>query len=781
MAGEFTLTKLDVIVPKNLEVIWGIVRPIQSTVDFKGIIVCSFYSVPYSKKKAQLVQHIAINYAELKSKYKNCFFLAGGDKNDLEIRNILDISPTFHMHNTKATHGDKNIDVLVSDMVHLFSESIIIPNVKTDIPDGQPGGGKQSDHPIVYCEPRLEMTDKPARRVETKKTRRMDDNKKRLLAQWIQHESWEMVFNSKSASQMAVKFTEVVNENIDKFCPEEEVKITQFDGRVTSLALQKLTRQKKREYNRHGNSRKFKELKKKLDQRIKLEGKKALDKILDNGNSKGMKWVREANRVSARPGEDTSGNISLPTHIDANLTPQESAEAIVTYFSKISQEFTPIEEDSSAKWLDAERYINSEPCQHPAIYEHEVFENMKRAKKTDSVPGDVPASILQEFLPEFASPITAILREAVQSHEWPEIYKKEFHLPLKKIPCPQTEDDLRGIGLTSWVSKQLERLVLNWIWPYVRPHLDPDQMGGRAGCSIEHYIIKMVQFILSSMNGNTNAAVVAVPVDYSKAFNRMQHSDILINLTALNVPTCAVKLIKSYLTQRSMCVRFRGAVSSFQKCPGGGPQGGLLTSLLFCLQVNKAGSPCMAPMTPALRQASAPHPAITSPSHPSLRQIAVQGPAIRPDNYENPPCADRRNLHKKSYIDDLTLLEKILLSNLIEKEKIIGPLNWHDRFNLTLPSDKFTLQHQLADLEKFTNDHFMKLNSKKTKCIPFISSRTKDFMPQLSLNDGEQLEVIYKLKLVGIVISSELSWNDHIDYTVSRVNGVLWQLLRFKI
>ena len=74
----------------------------------------------------------------------------------------------------------------------------------------------------------------------------------------------------------------------------------------------------------------------------------------------------------------------------------------------------------------------------------------------------------------------------------------------------------------------------------------------------------------------------------------------------------------------------------------------------------------------------------------------------------------------------------------------------------------------------------MKLNSKKTKCIPFISSRTKDFMPQLALSDGVNLEVIYQLKLVGIVISSELTWNEHVDYTVSRVNGVLWQLVRFK-
>ena len=42
MAGEFTLSKLDVIVPKNLEVVWGIVRPREPIVEFKGIIVCRF-------------------------------------------------------------------------------------------------------------------------------------------------------------------------------------------------------------------------------------------------------------------------------------------------------------------------------------------------------------------------------------------------------------------------------------------------------------------------------------------------------------------------------------------------------------------------------------------------------------------------------------------------------------------------------------------------------------------------------------------------------------------
>ena len=107
--------------------------------------------------------------------------------------------------------------------------------------------------------------------------------------------------------------------------------------------------------------------------------------------------------------------------------------------------------------------------------------------------------------------------------------------------------------------------MLNWIWPYLRPHIDPDQMGGMPGCSIEHYIIKTVDFILKSMDADPNTAVVAVPVDYSKTFNRMLHSDILCSLIALNVPSFAVKLIKSYLTSRTMCVRCKGAVSSFHR------------------------------------------------------------------------------------------------------------------------------------------------------------------------------------------------------------------------
>ena len=59
-----------------------------------------------------------------------------------------------------------------------------------------------------------------------------------------------------------------------------------------------------------------------------------------------MKWFMDAKRLAARPGYDTSPTFTLPNHINRNLFAKESAEEIASFFPKISQEFTPIEEDT---------------------------------------------------------------------------------------------------------------------------------------------------------------------------------------------------------------------------------------------------------------------------------------------------------------------------------------------------------------------------------------------------------------------------------------------------
>ena len=90
---------------------------------------------------------------------------------------ILDISSNLNMHITKPTHGLKNSDVVVSDMMHPYSsESIIIPSVPTDIP---PGGGQPSDDSVIMCRPKVDRLLKPANEIIVENTRRNDYVKKR--------------------------------------------------------------------------------------------------------------------------------------------------------------------------------------------------------------------------------------------------------------------------------------------------------------------------------------------------------------------------------------------------------------------------------------------------------------------------------------------------------------------------------------------------------------------------------------------------------------------------
>ena len=70
-------------------------------------------------------------------------------------------------------------------------------------------------------------------------------------------------------------------------------------------------------------------------------------------------------------------------------------------------------------------------------------------------------------------------------------------------------------------------------------------------------------------------------IDLQKAFDRLDHSKLITSVYDLGDPVCALGLLSSYLTNRQMQLHMNGVVSSVYDLWGGGPQGGLLTVLLF--------------------------------------------------------------------------------------------------------------------------------------------------------------------------------------------------------
>ena len=86
---KFSLVKLHIEIPKNLEVVWGLLRPLQIIGKIRKIIICSFYSPPRSKKKTILIDHILTVLAKLRSEHPDAATIIAGDKNDLDESGIL--------------------------------------------------------------------------------------------------------------------------------------------------------------------------------------------------------------------------------------------------------------------------------------------------------------------------------------------------------------------------------------------------------------------------------------------------------------------------------------------------------------------------------------------------------------------------------------------------------------------------------------------------------------------------------------------------------------------
>ena len=75
-----------------------------------------------------------------------------------------------------------------------------------------------------------------------------------------------------------------------------------------------------------------------------------------------------------------------------------------------------------------------------------------------------------------------------------------------------------------------------------------------------------------------------------------------------------------------------------------------------------------------------------------------------------------------------------------------------------MPEKKARIQAQLVDLKEYTIENEMKINHGKSKVMLFNTARSRDFMPGITL-DGNSLEVVEEMPLLGLVLTSDLKWS----------------------
>ena len=134
-----------------------------------------------------------------------------------------------------------------------------------------------------------------------------------------------------------------------------------------------------------------------------------------------------------------------------------------------------------------------------------------------------------------------------------------------------------------------EQVVIDRLLKYVGNQIDWRQYGGIKGTSISHYLIDLVNFVLYNQDLKTPHTVIAALIDFSKAFNRINHNVIISRLSEMGVPGWLLKIVMGFLEERELILKYKGCSSSRKALPGGGPQGTKLGLFLFLILINTAG------------------------------------------------------------------------------------------------------------------------------------------------------------------------------------------------
>ena len=134
-------------------------------------------------------------------------------------------------------------------------------------------------------------------------------------------------------------------------------------------------------------------------------------------------------------------------------TEKDIAEELADGYSKISQEFPPLVEDTFPTTYDRE-VID--------LTEQQVYDRLTAIKKPKSnVTIDIPGKLVNRCATHLAPLLTRLINKIRSGERWPLIWSSEEVTTIPKVKNPESFDQCRGISCTSIFSKLAESFMLD--------------------------------------------------------------------------------------------------------------------------------------------------------------------------------------------------------------------------------------------------------------------------------------------------------------------------------
>ena len=219
------------------------------------------------------------------------------------------------------------------------------------------------------------------------------------------------------------------------------------------------------------------------------------------------------------------------------------------------------------------------------VNEREVIKTAKSLKSTSFGVDKINSYILKLIINRIGVVVTDIINTSFKTKIFPTRWKSAIITPIPKVDYPSKEKDFRPISLLCTISKILEKIANKQILVYLIKHalLDTCQSAYKPHHGCITALLKVVDDILDGIDDSE--ATLLVLLDFSKAFDTVNHRLLLEKLSILGFQDSALQWVKSYLSDRKQQVKTENEVSDFISLKNGVPQGSILGPLLFTIMV----------------------------------------------------------------------------------------------------------------------------------------------------------------------------------------------------
>ena len=175
-----------------------------------------------------------------------------------------------------------------------------------------------------------------------------------------------------------------------------------------------------------------------------------------------------------------------------------------------------------------------------------------------------------------------IVNAMMRLQYFPTAWKEATVVCLPKAGKPlSSPTSYRPISLLSSLSKVAESVILSRIQRHSDAHrvIPGFQMGFVKHHSTLHQLLRVSEYVADRTNDRWFTPMLLL--DAKQAFDRVWHDGLIYKMIGLGFPHYLIGIIKSFLTDRNICVRVGKSLSTSRPITASVPQGSKLSPLLF--------------------------------------------------------------------------------------------------------------------------------------------------------------------------------------------------------